>query len=126
MKYFWLALAILVLVLAACTVSLFYLDQVVRETTELLDQAALAAEAGDYEAARDQVQQCLRVWESHKGGCGTLLRHEEADEVYYALCQLEAYAKAKSREDFLGQLAQARARLEHLRDMEQPAYYNFL
>lgn len=126
MRYFWLALAILILVLAACTVSLFYLDYVVRETTEFLDQAALAAEAGDYQTAYDQVRSCLLAWESHKGGCGTLLRHDEADDVYYSLCQLEAFAKSGSNDEFMGQLAEARARVEHMRNMELPTYYNFL
>ena len=126
MRYFWIALAILSLVLAACVGSLLYLDGVVRETTDLLNQAALSAEQEDFSAAYEQVQACLRVWESHKGGCGTLLRHEEADQVYFSLCQLEAYARLGSKDEFMGQMAETRARLEHVSEMERPAYYNFL
>ena len=126
MKYFWIALTILALVLAACAGSLMYLDGVVRETTDLLDQAALCAEQNDFSAAHDQVRACLLAWESHRGGCGTLLRHEEADQVYFSLCQLEAYASLGSKDEFMGQLAETRARLVHVLDMERPAYYNFL
>ena len=125
MKYFWIGMTTLAVILCGCLVSAHYLRDTVDQASALLDQAEQAADRGDYEAAGDQVTACLDLWERAKGGCGTLLRHDDTDEVYYSLCQLRAYARLGS-DDFFVQLAEARGRLKNLWETELLHYYNFL
>ena len=78
------------------------------------------------EAAGQFVLAAADEWDKHELYFGTMLRHDELDEVVGSFATLQAYLACEDGDEFLSTCAQLIRRLEHICDMEQPLPANIL
>ena len=126
MKHLWLGIGILAALLGLCILSGSLLGAAVDRADRQLQTAWEAALDERYADAAQVVAAARAVLEDSKGLLGVLQRHSELDELQFALASLEQYARAESGVELLAALARVRESLHHLKEMEKPAYYNFL
>ena len=126
MKYILTSLLIFTLLLVFCLCSAGYVTASVKQTEGLLHQAMLQHQLGDHVQAAQTVQAAAANWDSHQLYFGTVLRHDEVDDVMAEFSKLEAYAYSKDQDDFRSNCAGLLATLQHIRDMEWPYLYNIL
>lgn len=126
MKYLYVALGILAVILGFCLTTTLLLDRYVDETSACLKSAQTHAEQGDFDSAAEQVQKAMGIWDKHQGLFGVILRHDEADEVSFSLHSLLAYAEISDADDFRAECAELIARIDHVSGLENPHYYNIL
>ena len=81
---------------------------------------------GAYETAGQTVLAASDQWDRHEFYFGTMLRHDELDEVVGSFAALQTYAACQDGDEFLSMCAQLIKRLEHIRAMEQPLPANIL
>ncbi len=126
MKRFWAAIGVLLLLLAACTVSALLVSRFAEKTIAHLERATDFAEENNYTAALDHCKKAEELWKSRSGLHGALLRHSEADQVESGLAKLVSYAKTQDNDEFLALCAEVIHDIEHVRDMELPLLRNVL
>ena len=82
------AILILALIFAASLWNIRYIDRMTAELLAELDASAAAAEAGDCEAAAEQLTAVLEHWKALDHYAGIALRHSETDactDLFYEL-----------------------------------------
>ena len=126
MKHLWIALGLLAAVLLCSFCSVQVLSRSTEAVSASLSQAQEHAQRGDYAAAAQQVSRAQELWEEAEAPLGVLLHHEETDEIRFQLAALSAAANPQEPEDFLCRCAELLARLEHLKELDRPRYYNIL
>lgn len=126
MKYYLISIVLLLVLMAACVASAFYVTSSVRETETLLQKAQLAQTIGDHASVRAYVSQASDNWKQHQNYFSIVLQHHEVDDVVTEFAHLIAYAKTDDQDDFNSNCAGLLAKLEHLRKMEWPYIYNIL
>lgn len=125
MKIIITGLLILVLLTAACFGSACYVTGAVQDTEALLERA-MSVNIHTDTAALSLVRSATKQWNECAPVFGTLLRHDEVDDVIAEFARLEYYAKTKDHEEFLSTCAALLAKLGHIRDMEWPTLQNIL
>lgn len=117
---------LLILVLAGCLFSLKTLERCVAQTTQQLKAAQALAQAGNLNAAAQAADGARRSWERWEAFLGSVLRHDEADDLRFAFARLSGFAAENDRNEFRAECAELIARVEHILTMEQPKLHNFL
>lgn len=126
MKYLLLSCGLLAGMLLFCIGNAIYLHETIDETATLLEAAGVEMKNGDCDAAAFSVEQAARQWQSHSLYYGTVLRHDETDEVIGGFAALGAYADCGDTDEFSSLCAQLIRQLEHIAGMEQPLAENVL
>lgn len=120
MKYFYIGLLILSLLLCAC----YFTSRQMRRSTDAmlkpLEDALEASRLGDYEGARRALAAAERSWARYEPRLNALISHERTDEVSQQLCLLR-YADADHFESICSALI---LRIRHLRQMDLPQWHN--
>ena len=126
MKRLWASLFLLAAILGACIGSAATVSNFVDEVAALLEQAAQAAQRGDFTAAAELCEAVSDIMESRAIMLGALLRHSESDQVESGVRQLVAFARSEELPEFLALCAKTIHDIFHLRDMELPMLHNIL
>lgn len=122
MKFITVSLSLILLMLCLCIFASNQVIGAVDETKELLEKAITV----DGQTSLSAVQAASKVWKSHETFFGTVLRHDEIDDVLSDFARLESYAISRDREEFLANCAALIAQLEHIKDMERPTFQNIM
>lgn len=126
MKYIYISLICFFIMLALCSYSSVQVIKTVDETTQILKTAIDADQSGHKEETISIVKKASEAWKSHELFFGTVLRHDEVDEVVEEFARLESYAATEDQDDFLSNCRALIARLEHIQTMEKPTLQNIM
>ena len=126
MRNFWSALALLIALAIGCWLAAARVGTLTEQTAAELEAARVAAQEENMAAAQNCVEAAAKLWQGHEGFWGTVLRHTETDALSYRFEALRQWAALQDREEVLCGIAELKAMLRHLADMEQAFYYNFL
>lgn len=126
MKFIAVSLTMLVLILVFCIFTSVRVMEAVDVTAELLEGAVTAENQAQTDRALAFVRSATETWKHHEVFFGTVLRHDEIDNVLSEFARLESYAITRDREEFLANCASLLAQLEHIREMELPTFQNIM
>ncbi len=126
MKYIVSSILLFLVLFGLCLASAAYVSNAVQETEALLADAMTLQQHGHAREAAAVTHSAADRWNSHQTYFGTVLRHDEVDDVIREFSRLESYADTEDREEFLGNCAALLATLKHIREMEWPYIYNLL
>jgi hypothetical protein len=126
MKRFWLAAAVLAVLTGLSVWWVWESARFTDEVADLVTTAQAAAEEDDLEAAHAVIGQAAQQWESKRGVFGSMMRHQEADDITADFSEAEAQISCGQREEFLALCARLLSGLHHIADMEAPHFYNIL
>lgn len=126
MKYIAICLSCFFALLILCTYSAIRVIDAVEKTTVVLETAVQAENHGGKEASLQIIRQASDIWKSHEPFFGTVLRHDEIDNVVEEFARLESYASTEDQDDFLSNCKALIARLKHIQEMEKPTFQNIM
>lgn len=122
MKYLWIGVVILavVLVLCICVNSVLngYTAQVQGDLTAAMD----AARSGNYKNAAERAKKAADAWETHLHFYASVLCHDETDEITAGFAELQVVEEA----EFLQTASMLESRLTHISEMDLPLLHNIL
>ncbi len=124
MKRFWIALGIIVIILAVSCWGLYRLDSIIDELNSTLQQLETAVGQQDFESTMDLSQQFLEQWKDHQNTLERYIHHEALDEVTGLAAQLPALAAYKQYPLLSAQTARLKELLHHVREAEFPTLTN--
>ena len=122
MKYLFLGLLVLALLLAFCLWSDKLLSKRLQAVISPLEQALKAAEAGDLALAEHLCKTASKRWDQSYPGLAAFLDHKSIDDLSLAFSILEAPPK----EDFLPQMRSLLTMLRGLKEADLPTLQNLL
>ena len=126
MKKFILPLSMLILMIVFCVWSTWRADQLCTDSAELLKQAGVQCEQGDFDNAEQLVHKAKNNWDAHEGFFGIALRHTESDDIDILFPPLLESCRQKDAEEFSRQNLELIATFRHLSRAEIPYYFNIL
>ena len=126
MKYFYIGLGVLAVLLALSIGSSALLCRSTQDPERLLQNADAALLADDFPAAAALAGRAARAFDRRRDLLSAMLSHEELDEIAIGFSDLEVYAAEGSREEFRARCKELQFRLRHIAEMDLPFYYNFL
>lgn len=119
--------AVLLIVLA---VSCFGSYRYIACTSASLDRAAgevfSRVEAGNFDAARQEMDEAYASWRGRRSPLSALVRHNELDDIDRLYQRTRQALDNEDRNESLLQLRELRAMLRYLPEMEKPNYSNIL
>lgn len=124
MKYFWIGLGILVVILAVCLTTLLPLRHNCLETAELLSQALEASEEGQDEEAAHLAAAAETDWHRYDRHLASFLCHDETDLVNESFARLHSYAATGNQSEFHATCFELTSVLKNLADIDHPYYFN--
>lgn len=119
MKHAWIGAGILLAVLAFSLFASGRVKDAALQTRALLEQAAQQAEGGSTEQALDILREAEKTWQSHERFFGTVLHHEQMDDVLTQIAALGEYGRLEDLDDFLSGCRALMAKLAQLYAMER-------
>lgn len=122
MKYFWIGIVILVLLLWLCIGVNATLAAYTAQVREQLAPAIEAAQQQEYTLAAQRAKKAADAWQTHLHFYASVLCHDETDEITAGFAELEVVEDA----EFLQTAAMLLARLEHISEMDLPLLHNVL
>ena len=126
MKCLFGSISLLLLLLLLCLLSTQQIAGTIDQTSVHLNAAISAQQAGLEDAAQDQIRAAEHIWRSKEAFFGTVLQHDEIDEVIIEFARLRSYAETEDQDDFLSNCNALLARLQHIQEMEYPLLQNIL
>lgn len=122
MKYFWLGLTILAVLLLVCIGVNAILGGYTAQVREDLMAAIEAAEQKNYPEAADCAKKAADAWDTHLHFYASVLCHDETDEITAGFAELQVVEEA----EFLQTASMLAARLDHISEMDLPLLHNIL
>ena len=126
MKFILSSLLLFSLLLGLCLFSASYVPHAVEEAELLLTDAMVLQQQDHPAEAAALTHRAADRWNSHQAYFGTVLRHDEVDDVIREFSRLESYVDTQDTEEYLSNCAALLATLRHIREMEWPYLYNLL
>lgn len=126
MKFIIISLLLLSVMLFLCMYASSQVIQAVQTTSSLLEESIAAEENGDKEHSLQMLRAARDQWRKHETFFGTVLRHDEIDNVIEEFAKLESYASTEDQDDFRSNCAALLARLAHIGQMEKPTFENIM
>ncbi|MBQ7255961.1 MAG: DUF4363 family protein [Oscillospiraceae bacterium] len=126
MTRFWIAIALLIAVIAWCFFSASAVSERIETVRQTLSAAQVCMRAEDYPGAERLSADAQRYWRSSQKLLGMVLRHDEADGITGNLAELCAFAETKDTDEFLAVCAATISQLDHIQEMEYPLLENVL
>lgn len=128
MKRLYVALGLLVLLAALCTVHTAYLARFTGELTGLLTRAQEQVDGEDWDGAARLTRQAKEGWQEREGYLHTTLRHTDIDAILISFDEVLAFLEAGERQSAEYAAANARlvAQLKLLLESELPTLTNVL
>lgn len=125
-RHLMISLSLLVGILALSIVSAVSLTGQLKHAEDLIKKARTEVRAEEFETATDTIASAETHWNDHMSFFGTVLRHDETDEVLYDFAALGDLAQSEDTGEFLSRSATLLARLHHIAQMEKPLLHNIL
>ena len=125
MKYLYIGLGTLIVLLAASILSCVLIASALDVPERSLEQAQLSVDTDLQDAVR-YAEEAADAWEQRRHFLSSFLSHDELDEVDRAFVELRTYGRTRTQEEFEARCAELRLRLRHISEMDIPFYYNFL
>ena len=119
MKRLWFAVALLAVVFTATLLNSFYLKDFSTDLMDMLTQAEVKAEEGDWAAAEALTGAAMEKWQGKEMYLYTLLRHADTDLVYTGFREVNEFISCKEGGEYSAANARLIAQLELLYGMEQ-------
>ena len=126
MKYLVASIVSISLMVSLCVLSSWLVIKAVDETTSLLEEAVAAEKSERKDDSLRIIREASQSWNRHQVFFGTVLRHDEIDEVIEEFARLESYATTQDQDDFLSNCCALVTRLEHIKSMEKPTFENIM
>lgn len=126
MKKLWCSMALLAAMVGFCCFSTYRVNQICKDTANILRQAETQCQLGNYHAAEDTVYLSQTYWRKHEGFLGIALRHTETDDIDLMFPALMEAARQGDEEEFLLRNTELIAAFRSLSRMELPYYFNIL
>lgn len=126
MKRLWCSIGILAVMVSFCCISTYRVNEICRDTANILRQAETQCHLGDFQGAQDTVCLSQSYWRKHEGFLGIALRHTETDDIDLMFPALIQAAHHKDEEEFLLRNTELIAAFRSLSRMELPYYFNIL
>ncbi len=126
MKVMITGLLILALMIGACAGSAWFVTNSVEKAEAILQRTMNIDVEQDPQAVAELVRSASAQWGSCATVFGTVLRHDQVDNVVAEFARLEYYSITRDREEYLGSCAALLAQLRHIREMELPTLKNIL
>lgn len=122
MKYLWIGIAILAVLLVVC----ISVNEMLTEATEAVQsELQIAAQYGaekDFTLAAAHAKKAADEWDTHLRFFASVLCHDETDEITAGLAELQVVEDA----EFLQTVSTLLARLSHIAEMDRPLLHNIL
>ena len=115
-----------VTLLTALAVCILLMNFVVETASETQQFVQMAYEDSDPENVVLLISEAERYWTSKECILGTVLRHDEIDEVGDSIAILTAYAMRDDWDEFYGNCAALLANLSHIKEKERLLIHNLL
>ena len=109
--------------LAVCILLMKWVDQTASETQQIIQ---LAYEVSDQDRIVQLLSEADRYWTSKECILGTVLRHDEIDNIGDTVAMLKAYALRDDWDEFYGCCAELLASLSHIKEKERLLIHNLL
>jgi len=116
-KYVWIGITILGVLLAMSIGALAFLDTTTDQVAALLEEA----QSLERETAMSKVQEAKALWERRYGLMAALTDHGDLEEIRQVFAELET-----GPEDFVTRCHALSSRIRGLAQAEMLHYYNFL
>lgn len=126
MKRVITAVVLLLVVVAACFGSYRYITNATNAVRGALAITRQSVEAGDFTAARADMERSYALWREHYGRLSTLVRHNEIDDTERLFQRARQALDNGDADESLLQLRDLRALLAHLPEMERPVLSNLI
>lgn len=126
MKYFWIGIAILALLLTLGVTSNVAANLILKESEALLLQADEAAERDDLQNALEKSRQAEQEWNKGKKMLHITMTHTLLDEVDASFSNLHTYGEEDEQTEYRACCRELLLKIQHIRDMDIPHYYHFL
>lgn len=126
MKFIFISTACFLMMLLLCVYSASCVIKTVDETAQILEKAIETELAGNDTQTQEIIKEASESWESHQLFFGTVLRHDEIDNVTEEFARLESYASTEDQDDFLSNCKALIARLKHVQEMEKLTLQNIM
>lgn len=124
MKLYLTCLILLAAMVALCILGITFLSQIVEQTCDAIETADRLYRSGDLPGAEAMVARAEALWKRQETPLDAILSHEDLDTVMTDFATLRAYALCGDPDDYYGLTAAFLARMEHIRDSEQPTLKN--
>lgn len=126
MKRVWIALTILLAILAGTLAHSFYIQTFTRDLTFLLETAEAEAEGNDWAAAQELTQTARDKWDANGTYLHILLRHSDTDSVHTGFREVAEFLQCQEGGEYSAANARLIAELELLAEAEQLTLKNIL
>ena len=126
MKFIFISTACFLIMLLLCVYSASCVIKTVDETAQILEKAIETELAGNDTQTQEIIKEASESWENHQLFFGTVLRHDEIDNVTEEFARLESYATTEDQDDFLSNCKALIARLKHVQEMEKLTLQNIM
>ena len=126
MKYFWIGIAILALLLTLGITSNVAANLILKESEALLRQADEAVERDDLQNALEKSRQAEQEWNKGKKMLHITMTHTLLDEVDASFSNLHTYGEEDEQTEYRVCCRELLLKIQHIRDMDIPHYYHFL
>ena len=126
MKYIWASILSIAVMVGLCIGSSCRVIRSIEVTMDLLEEAIDKKEHGHDHAVLDTIDKAEKSWTEQEVFFGTVLRHDEIDDVIEEFARLRSYAASEDQDDFLSNCKALIARLEHICSMEKPSFENIM
>ena len=123
MKFMIVCILLFSVLAGLCCISACRVTKIIDDTSALL-QAAMRLP--NKEGAAHLIRAASNKWNENAVFFGTMLRHDEIDNVIVEFARLESYAKTRDEDDFLSNCSALLAQLAHIKEMEWPLFQNIM
>lgn len=126
MKRIWIAGGLLAALFAATFLNSLYLKSFTAALNDLLQQAEVRCEAGDWEAGLALTGRAQDAWEGHAGYLHSTLRHSDIDEIYLGFQQVTQFMQRQEDGEYSAANAVLMGHIHLMCEQEQMSLKNIL
>lgn len=119
-----LTLAVLVVSVALCAVSMYLIFGVLDDMDDMTSVVLERSDAGDREGARETLAQMALIWQDAQPLLEALTPHEDLHEVQMQYVEAATNLESGDMDDFARSVALLKESLSHLRDHESLSWSN--
>jgi hypothetical protein len=97
-----------------------------RPIINLLEEAADAALAGNFEIAKQQADKAKQLWDTQKNATATVADHTPMEDIDHLFAETEIYAQTEELPHFAACCAQLAGMVKAMGDAHAPNLWNLL
>lgn len=124
MKTVWMAITLLLIVLAGAFSLFFYTTSLYSQLQDSLHRIHHAAEKGDWTAAQRESEQLKEIWTRTDASWTPIMDHRQVDHLDESLARVLKLAELQNREELLVELVVAMRQAKRIIDTEVPSLRN--